>query len=142
MPKPNKPKGLTPKQELFCQFYALTFNASKSAVDAGYSKKTAKATGYENMTKQAIQDRLKELLAPQEAEARGRVADLAERNEILTNIARNTELNSLGLSVVNESDKIRAVDTLNKAEGIYIEKRQISGHDGKELVSTLKFVPV
>jgi len=38
---------MTERQEKFVEYYSLTGNAAKSAVEAGYSKKTAKQKGYE-----------------------------------------------------------------------------------------------
>ena len=55
---------LTPKQELFCKEYVIDFNASRAARDAGYSPKTADATGRENLRKPAIARRIAELKAP------------------------------------------------------------------------------
>jgi phage terminase small subunit len=45
---------LTPKQRLFKIEYLIDFNATQAAIRAGYSKKTAKLIGYENMTKPYI----------------------------------------------------------------------------------------
>lgn len=58
---------LTTKQKLFADFYVgeARFNATKAAVLSGYSEKTAKSIGSENLTKPDIQayidTRLKEL---------------------------------------------------------------------------------
>ena len=38
---------MTERQEKFVEYYSLTGNAAKSAVEAGYSQKTAKQKGYE-----------------------------------------------------------------------------------------------
>ena len=47
---------LTPKQERFCQEYILLIgNAKQAAINAGYSKNTAKQMGYENLTSEAVQ---------------------------------------------------------------------------------------
>jgi phage terminase small subunit len=40
-------KIMTERQEKFVEYYSLTGNAAKSAVEAGYSQKTAKQKGYE-----------------------------------------------------------------------------------------------
>ena len=48
--KSNKPK-LTVKQKKFADEYIKTGNATQSAITAGYSKKTARAIGQENLTK-------------------------------------------------------------------------------------------
>lgn len=50
---------LTDKQEKFCYEYVLHLNASKAAINAGYSEKTAKEIGCENLTKPNIRERIK-----------------------------------------------------------------------------------
>ena len=47
---------LTEKQKLFCKYYLISLNATEAATKAGYSKKTAKETGHENLTKPHIRD--------------------------------------------------------------------------------------
>lgn len=54
-------KNLTPKQEKFCQEYLIDLNATQAAIRAGYSEKTAYATGHENLRKPDIQERLSKL---------------------------------------------------------------------------------
>lgn len=46
--------ALTRKQELFVEEYLTTFNATQAAIAAGYSQKTARAIGAENLTKPDI----------------------------------------------------------------------------------------
>lgn len=45
---------MTRKQELFCEYYIETLNATQSAIKAGYSKKTAYSIGDENLKKPEI----------------------------------------------------------------------------------------
>jgi phage terminase small subunit len=45
---------LTAKQQLFVDEYLVDLNASAAARRAGYSEKTARAIGIENLTKPAI----------------------------------------------------------------------------------------
>lgn len=42
---------MTAKQKLFCEEYLTDFNAKRAAIAAGYSEKTAKQIGSENLTK-------------------------------------------------------------------------------------------
>lgn len=56
-------KKLTPKQELFVQEYLVDLNAAQAAIRAGYSAKTAKEIGAENLTKPHIRQRVEELKA-------------------------------------------------------------------------------
>jgi phage terminase small subunit len=52
---------LKEKQELFCQNYFITHNATKAAQSAGYSEQSAYNQGYRLLKQPDIQDRLKEL---------------------------------------------------------------------------------
>ena len=45
---PLNVRKLTPKQQAFADYYIELGNATESALKAGYSKRTAKETGYEN----------------------------------------------------------------------------------------------
>lgn len=53
---------LTQKQEIFCKEYIIDFNASRSALAAGYSKKTSPSMGAENLKKPQIQEELARLM--------------------------------------------------------------------------------
>ena len=57
---------LNAKQRQFCHEYMTDMNAAQSAIRAGYSKKYAKETGYENLTKPHIQEFLGKLLSDRE----------------------------------------------------------------------------
>lgn len=65
---------LTEKQKRFIDYYIETGNATEAAKKAGYSRKTAKAAGYENLTKpylkSAIDERMKSLEEKRVADAR------------------------------------------------------------------------
>ncbi len=67
----NQTKKLSAKQELFVSWFAVDGNATQAAIRAGYSEKTAKAIGAENLAKPAIAEAI--------AEAR---AKRLERNEV------------------------------------------------------------
>lgn len=47
-------ENLTPKQAQFVREYLIDLNATQAAIRAGYSKKTARAVGAENLTKPDI----------------------------------------------------------------------------------------
>lgn len=52
---------LTDKQERFCYEYCIDFNATKAAIRAGYSEKTANEQGSQNLAKLSIQTRISEM---------------------------------------------------------------------------------
>ena len=80
-----KRNGLTPKQEAFIDAYIETGNASEAAKRAGYSEKTARAVGAENLTKPYI----KAAIEARQAEIRSkRTADITEVMEFLTSALR------------------------------------------------------
>ena len=54
---------LTDKQELFAREYLKDLNATQAAIRAGYSAKTAKEVGYENLTKPHVLELVAELKA-------------------------------------------------------------------------------
>lgn len=57
----KKRKGLTDKQERFCQEYIIDLNATQAAIRAGYSESTANVQGSQNLVKLSIQSRIQEL---------------------------------------------------------------------------------
>lgn len=52
--------NLTPKQQRFVEEYLIDLNATQAAIRAGYSEKTAKSVGHENLTKPDIQKAIEE----------------------------------------------------------------------------------
>jgi phage terminase small subunit len=54
---------LTAKQELFCYYYVLYLNATKAAIEAGYSKKTAYSIGNSNLKKVEVRRRIERMRA-------------------------------------------------------------------------------
>ena len=55
-------KKLTPKQQRFVQEYLVDLNATAAAIRAGYSPKTAKQIGQENLTKPAIEKAVRDAI--------------------------------------------------------------------------------
>jgi len=58
-------KKLTNKQKAFCEEYLIDKNATQAVIRAGYSKKTAKEIGYENLTKPHIKEYITNLIKEQ-----------------------------------------------------------------------------
>ena len=53
--------NLTEKQKIFCREYIFDWNATRAAIAAGYSEKTATLIGCENLTKPNIQTYIKSI---------------------------------------------------------------------------------
>ena len=81
-------RKLTPKQQRFADEYIKSGNAADAARKAGYSKRSARSVGQENLTKPDI----KQYIDDQMAEiASKRIMDATEAVELLTRIARGEE---------------------------------------------------
>lgn len=102
---------MTPKQKAFCDYYIATLNATESAEKAGYSKKTARAIGAENLTKPDIKEYIAEKL--QEAD-KSRIATAEEVLEYLTTVVRNAKEKTC--------DRTKAAELLGKRYAIFAEK--------------------
>jgi len=76
---------LTEKQKRFVDYYIETGNATEAARKAGYSEKTARSVGAENLTKPDIRKAIDEALQQLQSE---RIADAKEVMEYLTAVMR------------------------------------------------------
>lgn len=76
---------LTPKQMAFCDYYIKYGDATKAAIEAGYSEDTARSIGYENLTKPYISEYISKRL---EEEREKRVASADEVMMFFTSVMR------------------------------------------------------
>lgn len=76
---------LTPKQMAFCDFYIQYGDATKAAIEAGYSEDTARFIGCENLTKPNISEYISKRL---EEEREKRVASADEVMMFFTSVMR------------------------------------------------------
>lgn len=93
-------------------------NASTAALLAGYSKKAHGQIGYRLLKKAQIRLAIDQHAVKREDEA---IADAAERDRILSKIARGSRSNL---------ERIKAITELNKCGGRHLLKHEHSGPDG------------
>lgn len=119
---------LTEKQKRFIDYYIETANATESAKKAGYSTKTAKNIGAENLTKLNffIQKKLEE----KESE---RIASQDEVLRYLTKVMRGEEKDQFGLDA-SLQDRTKCAELLGKRYGTFVDKKELSGGYTVELV--------
>ena len=110
-------RGLTPKQEEFCRQFVVDLCATQAAQRAGYSERTARSVGSENLTKPDIQARIAELQAE-----RSRRTDI-KADDVLRRLMREADAGDL-----NEPSaaRIRAVELLGKHLGLFVERKEIT----------------
>lgn len=116
--------SLTPKQARFVEEYLKDFNAARAAVDAGYSKKTAKSIGAENLTKPDIQKAIGE--AREERTERTEVTQdwIIERlTEVVERCMQIREVpNSYGKFTFDSRGATRALELLGKHHGLFPDR--------------------
>ena len=101
-------------------------NATEAYKRAGYKARTDKAASTAAarlLGNVGIQERIVELRRELDSH---KIMDAVERRELLTQFARDDD--------TNKTDRLRAMDLLNKMDGVYINKTQVSGTDGAPLV--------
>ncbi|QEA43266.1 terminase small subunit [Leuconostoc lactis] len=79
---------LTPKQKKFADEYIKSGNITQSAIGAGYSTKTARVIGQENLLKPAIKEYIAERIAEID---KANIADQKEILEFMTRVMRRQE---------------------------------------------------
>ena len=100
---------LTPKQQMFVKEYLIDLNATQAALRAGYSPKTAKQTGTENLSKPIIQ-----------AEIQKHMNERVERVEITA----DRILQELGAIAFNDVNNVVYVDTREYVSGWKVVQKE------------------
>ena len=130
--KPTKRKGFTVKQQRFIDSY--DGNATKAAIKAGYSKKTAHRIGAENMQKHAI---LNAILTREKKRSESEIANRQERQEFWTAMFRGKTTTKIATGkgddkAVEEiqpafTDRLKASELLGRSEADFTDKIQPVG---------------
>lgn len=102
---------LNARQRKFAEYYAQSGNTVQSAIMAGYSENYANARAYELLENVGVAEYIKQLSDKLKDE---RIMSAKDRQVALSDIARSAEQDT--------SDRIRAIDTLNKMTGEYTVK--------------------
>lgn len=93
---------MTEKQKRFCDEYLIDLNATQAAIRAGYSEKTAKQIGQQNLTKLDIREYIDKRLAEKEAEL---IADQDEVLRTLTRVLRRQEMDTVVVTCKERSSR-------------------------------------
>jgi len=112
-------KGLTPKQDAFVREYLVDLNATQAAIRAGYSKRTARRIGSENVAKPDIAAALQKALRAR-----------AERTEVTADRVLQ-ELARIGFA------DVRDLFEWSEESACFVPSRDLS-EDQAAAVSTVK----
>lgn len=131
---------LTLKQKAFAEYYIETGNATESAIKAGYSKKTARVIGQENLLKPALKSYIDEKMKELESK---RIAKAEEVLEYLTRVLRGEETEQVVVTEnigdfmseakvidkeLSAKDKIKAAELLGKRYRLFTDKIEADVH--------------
>ena len=135
-------RKLTEKQKRFIDYYIELGNATEAARKAGYSERSAKQIGNENLTKLDffIKERLKELEDK-------RTADVKEVLQYLTSVMRGEEVEEVvgftdkGVQRVrklpNVKDRVKAAELLGKRYALFTDKMDLNGNVGVTIIDDI-----
>lgn len=159
--------ALNARQELFIIEYLKCFNATKAALAAGYSEKSASETGCELLKNPKVAARIREHLdnnAMTAAEvlahladiARGDISEVVDANGNLdmaaarrgkkTGLIRKirqrsvtTEESDIAETEIEMHDRLRALELLGKHHKLFTDKQEITGADGTALTVNVTY---
>ena len=114
---------MTARQKKFAEYYAQCGNTVQSAIKAGYSENYANANACKLLENVRVSEYIRELTVKA---CRERILTALQRQEILSDIAANVGM--------EPTDRIKAIDTLNKMTGEYTQKLDLSGEMGVKII--------
>ena len=117
---------LNARQKAFCEYYVASGNATDSAIKAGYKEKYAGVNADKLLKNTNIQKYIEEL---QEKAKSSRIMTAIERREFLTSMIKD--------GAVKDTDRLKAVDILNKMDGEYTQKVEVNGNINSNPFSNL-----
>lgn len=126
---------MTPRQQKFCDEYLISGNATDAAIKAGYSCKTAKQTGSENLAKPDLRAYIDEQLAKIHS---AKIADAEEVMKYLTSVMRGEHTEQVlklvgeGVQTVTDIDvsakeRLKAAELIGKRYGLFTDKVGLEG---------------
>jgi phage terminase small subunit len=141
-------KKLTEKQKRFVDYYIELGNATEAARKAGYSERSAKQIGNENLTKLDfyIQKRLAELEEKRIAKANEVMKYLTavmrgeEKEEIIVveNIGDYESRARIINKQVSAKERIRAAELLGKRYALFKDNVNLSGEVGVQIIDDIE----
>lgn len=102
--------ALTAKQKRFCEEYIVDLNATQAAIRSGYSEKTAKSIGQENLTKPDVSEYIEHLMGKR-----------SERTEITADMVLK-EYAKIGFSNIADYLKVEERTVMSEEHGIQTYK--------------------
>ena len=111
--------GLTPRQQRFCEEYAIDLNATAAARRAGYSEKTAEQQGSRLFRNVQVKARIAELQD-----------EVAERNKLSVDgvVTKLADLRDAAIAAGQMGPAVRAQELIGRTIGAFVD-RQLVGQE-------------
>lgn len=126
---------MTARQRKFCDEYLISGNATDAAIKAGYSPKTVKQTGSENLAKPDLRAYIDEQLEKLHS---AKIADAEEVMKYLTSVMRGEHTEQVlklvgdGIQTVTDievsaKERIKAAELIGKRYALFSDKMDLGG---------------
>lgn len=126
---------MTPRQQKFCDEYLISGNATEAAIKAGYSEKTAKQTGSENLSKPDLRAYIDTELDKIHS---AKIADAEEVMKYLTSVMRGEHTEEVPVfcgegcqeltpKEVGAKERLKAAELIGKRYGLFTDKVGMEG---------------
>jgi phage terminase small subunit len=128
---------LTPKQQCFVDEYLIDLNATQAAIRAGYSAKTAKAIGAENLTKPDIKAAIDAAMKDREARTEiNQDAVLSDLDEVKRDAMAKVADRDGNMTMKSHTAALKALELQGKHLGMFKDRTELTGKDGAPLIPT------
>jgi phage terminase small subunit len=138
---------LTPKQQLFVQEYLVDLNATKAAIRAGYSEKTAYRIGSTLVQKSSVQEALQTSLNKRNkrieinqdyvVSSLQEVVERCMQHRPVLNMKGEQIQDEEGRNIwtFNANGANKALELLGKHLGMFVDRTELTGKGGAPLVA-------
>lgn len=128
---------LNQKQKRFCEEYVHLGNATQSAIEAGYSKKTAYSQGQRLLKNVEAQNYIAEL---NEELKKDSIAGADEVLQFLTSVMRGEKteetlrldgegVQTIDTIIISGKDQIKAAELIGKRYALFTDKKEVEVND-------------
>lgn len=127
------------RQHKFCEEYLIDLNATQAAIRSGYSKNTARSTGYENLTKPYIKEYIRRRLGDYDltsAEILKMMSDIAKsslNDFVKIKKVRSTKIVKVPAYEIINDNKIKILKISEYIARAKLTQKQISAKEAEIL---------
>ena len=139
----TRKQALTRKQNLFCQEYLVDLNASKAAVRAAYSAKTASRIVPELLGKTWVAARIQALMNARAKRIERKADDVLKDLQLVKTDAMKQVIDKDGNSLMaNHAGALKALELEGRHLKMFTDKMEVTGANGEAIKHTVEITYV